>query len=96
MCSLFLFYMSTANEKRDFGELLDSQYNWPADYLFKFIVNTEFKQQLIKLFEPHKVIEKPSSQGKYVSITARVLMNSAQEVMDLYEKASKIETVISL
>ena len=88
--------MSLSNEKKDFGELLDSQYNWPAEYLFKFIVNTEFKEKLIELFQPHKVIEKPSSKGTYVSITARVLMRNAKEVMDLYEKASKIETVISL
>lgn len=88
--------MSVPQEKKDFKELLDNQYNWPAEYLFKFIVNQEFKDQLIQIFEPHKVIEKPSSKGTYISITARVLMHNAKEVIDFYGKAAKIETVISL
>ena len=96
MCSLFCFIMSASDKKKEFRELLNNQYEWPADYLFKFIVNNEFKEELIDLFKPHRVIEKPSSKGTYISITARVSMQSAEEVMALYEKASKIETVISL
>jgi len=80
----------------EFKELLDKEYTWPADYLFKFIVNKENKQELLALFGSHKVIEKPSSKGKYISISARVLMHNANEVMDMYEKASNIKTVISL
>lgn len=97
MVSLFLFLvMSNSPNSKEFKELLDTQYKWPADYLFKFIVNKEHKAQLIELFTPYKVIEKPSSKGKYVSITARLLMHNSEEVMRIYEKASKIETVISL
>jgi hypothetical protein len=87
--------MSTSSSP-DFKELLNNQYNWPADYLFKFIVNIEHKQELLQLFSPHKVIEKLSSKGTYASITAQVFVHNADEVMDLYKKASKIQTVISL
>lgn len=81
---------------KKFKELLDNQYSWPTDYLFKFIVTPPHKNELLMLFGTHKVIEKPSSTGKYISITARVLMHNAEEVMNLYEKAAKIKTVISL
>jgi uncharacterized protein len=87
--------MSGSKEK-DFKELLNNQYNWPADYLFKFIVNKDHKEELLGLFEGHKVIEKPSSKGKYISISGRILMHNAEEVMGIYSKASKIKTVISL
>ena len=87
--------MSTSSNK-DFKALLDKEYVWPADYLFKFIVNKEHKQELVGLFGRHKVIEKPSSKGTYISISARVLMHSANEVMTMYEKAANIKTVISL
>ncbi len=87
--------MSNSKEK-DFKELLDSQYKWPADYLFKFIVNKDHKEELLAILGNHKAIEKPSSKGKYVSVSLRILMHSADEVMELYSKASKIKTVISL
>ncbi len=87
--------MDTSKEK-DFKELLDNQYNWPADYLFKFIVTKEFKEELLVVLGGHKAIEKPSSKGKYVSVSLRILMHSAEEVMAMYTKASKVKTVMSL
>ena len=87
--------MSDSKEK-DFKELLDSQYSWPSDYLFKFIVNNNHKEELLTVLGDHKAIEKPSSKGTYVSVSLRILMHSSDEVMEVYEKASKIKTVISL
>ncbi len=84
------------NKEQEFKDLLNNQYNWPADYLFKFIVTQPHKTELIALFGGHKVIEKPSSKGKYISITARVLMHNAEEVMEVYKKAARIKTVIAL
>ena len=87
--------MDTSKEK-DFKELLNNQYDWPADYLFKFIVTKEFKGELLTALGGHKAIEKPSSKGKYVSVSLRIKMDSADDVMILYTKAAKIKTVISL
>ena len=87
--------MSSSKEKK-FKELLDNQYNWPADYLFKFIVNTAYKEELLSTLGGHKAIEKPSSKGKYISISLRKQMHSADEVIGIYNKASKVKTVMSL
>ena len=87
--------MSDSKEK-DFKELLDNQYTWPADYLFKFIVNKDHKEELLSVLGGHKAIEKPSSKGKYISVSLRILMRSSDEVMEVYTKASKVKTVIAL
>lgn len=87
--------MSNSKENK-FKELLDNQYQWPVDYLFKFIVNKERKDELLIVLGGHKAIEKPSSKGKYISISLRIMMHSADEVMEFYSKASKVKTVMSL
>ncbi len=87
--------MDTFKEK-NFKALLNNQYAWPADYLFKFIVTKEYKEELLVILGGHKAIEKPSSKGKYVSVSLRILMHSAEEVMALYTKAAKIKSVIAL
>lgn len=87
--------MSSSKEK-NFKELLDDQYQWPADYLFKFIVNNNHKEELLTILGGHKAIEKASSKGKYVSVSLRIIMHSSDEVMEIYEKVSKVKTVISL
>ncbi len=84
------------SKQNEFKELLNNQYTWPADYLFKFIVVKEHKEELLETIGGHKAIEKPSSKGKYVSVSLRILMHSAEEVMAIYTKASKVKTVMSL
>jgi len=84
------------NKEKDFKELLDNEYTWPADYLFKFIVTKDYKDELLSTLGGHKAIEKPSSKGKYVSVSLRIMMHSSDEVMALYTKVSKVKTVISL
>ncbi|MEM7548113.1 MAG: DUF493 family protein [Bacteroidota bacterium] len=85
------------NQDRDkFQELLDDQYDWPAEYLFKFIAPSDKKEELIALFPKDKVQLRPSSKGNYTSITASIILKSSQEVMAIYDTAYKIEGVISL
>ena len=87
--------MEESKEKK-FKELLDNQYKWPADYLFKFIVTKECKEELLTVLGGHRAIEKPSSKGKYVSVSLRIMMKSSDDVMEVYRKASKVESVLSL
>lgn len=82
--------------KEKFQELLDQTYQWPDYYEFKFIVKTDEKNQVLTLLPGYTISETPSAKGNYVSISARKLMKSTQEVLDLYEKVSQIKGVISL
>ena len=79
-----------------FQEKLDQEYDWPAQYTFKFIVPKDQKYEVINIFKDHNISERESSQGNYVSFTAKLMAHSSKFVVDYYVKASKIEGVISL
>lgn len=83
-----------SNQK--FRDLLDQSYQWPDYYEFKFIVKVDEKQQILQLLLDFKISETPSKKGNYVSISARKLMKSTQEVLEVYESMSKIKGIISL
>ena len=80
----------------DFKEKLDNTHKFPTLYMFKFIVPEAKKDEVTALFPGNEVAVKPSSKGKYVSITARTMMPSSDAVMELYGKAHQIEGIIAL
>lgn len=77
-------------------ELLDQQYVFPCDYLFKFIVPIEQEQKVRDLFPNHEPTVRPSNKGNYVSLTITYFADSSDLVLAIYEKASQIEGIISL
>lgn len=80
-----------------FKDLLNATYQWPADYPFKFIVKRDAVKDFLKLF-PELLVheEKPSANGKYVSVGFHLRLNAAEEVWNIYERAKKFPGVISL
>jgi hypothetical protein len=79
-----------------FKELLDQTYQWPDYYEFKFIVKMDDKELVLGHLDGYSVVETPSKNGNYISISARKLIKSTQEVVDVYELMSKIKGLISL
>jgi len=86
----------SATGKSSFREKLDKIHQWPSLYMFKFIVPKGKEDQVKQLFPKNVLTEKQSRTGKYVSITAKVMMSSADAVVDIYESASEIEELIAL
>ncbi len=85
------------DESRDeFKERLDQEHQWPTWYLFKFIVPSHTEAAVSKLFPVEAVSVKASSKGKYRSVSAKLMMNSSEDVMRIYEKAYQIEGVLAL
>lgn len=82
------------NEK--FKELLDESYQWPDYYEFKFIVKSDDKSLIIAKLSGFAIHETPSKKGNYVSVSARKLMKSTEEVLEIYELMSTIKGIISL
>lgn len=72
---------------------------WPKLYLFKFIIPNDNQKlaQTEQLFggEAQVTINK-SRTGKYLSISAKEVMVSPEEVVSRYNRASKIEGLLSL
>lgn len=83
-------------DNQKFRELLDESYQWPDYYEFKFIVKTDDKYLILDKLAGFTLSETPSKKGNYTSVSARKLMKSTQEVLDVYEAVSTIKGIISL
>jgi len=79
-----------------FRVLLDEQMEWPGHYLFKFIVPTEELAAMESVFSGVKPLVRASSKGNYVSVTAKIEVESVDEVIVIYEAANDIPGVIAL
>lgn len=76
---------------------LDEVHEWPSVYMFKFIFepDPDRTKAILALFpEESEVLRKYSAGGKYLSITVREVMLSAEEVIVRYENAGAIKGVI--
>ena len=81
-------------------EQLKESCNWPAEYLYKFIVptNPQKIKKIEDVFMPNKTkIElKQSKNGKYTSISIRAILYNPDAVIHKYKEIGKIKGVISL
>lgn len=82
------------NEK--FRELLDESYTWPDYYEFKFIIKMAAKEEVLVKLSGFTISETLSKNGNYISISARKLMQSTEEVLDTYSSMSQVQGIISL
>jgi len=92
------------SEETDFYEKLkkslDETTTFPAPYLFKFIIptdNSKFKE-IENIFNNFGAVitSKPSSGGKYTSLSINMEIESSDEIIKKYMEVSKVEGVISL
>lgn len=89
--------MDKNNQKSEqFRELLEQNYQWPDYYVWKFIVKVEIQDHVMTHLSDHEVNIKVSEKGNYVSISARKLVQTTDEVLETYERISKINGVMSL
>lgn len=79
-------------------QLIESS-TWPTLYMFKFVIpNTEDRLEAIKNLFPAqtKFAYKTSKDIKFIGITVKKTMNSADDVIAIYSKAQQIEGAIVL
>ena len=79
-----------------FKEKLEKSHSWPSMYMFKFIVPAGKEEEVRKLFPKHEMIEKPSRNGKYISLTTEIMAGSTDQIINIYLKADRIEGLIAL
>jgi hypothetical protein len=75
---------------------LDEFHQWPCRFIFKFITPQEKALELTALFEGKPFTTRSSKNGRFVSFTAELDMQSSEEVIALYREAGKIEGIIAL
>ena len=97
--------MSQSNTKSEefysrFLEQLINSQEWPGIYLFKFVVKSESSHliNLKLLFDGLNpdFSEKQSSKKTFTSLSIKLKMNSADNVIKIYKKASALEGVMAL
>lgn len=72
---------------------------FPHLYMFKFIIPTDNHKLALTeaLFgEGALVTTRQSKSNKYISVTAKEMMMSVDEIIAIYHKAETIEGIISL
>ncbi len=72
---------------------------WPQKYMFKFIVPADMDKiaRVEALFHESAVIyRKESQKGNFISITAKQNMDNAEQIINIYKQAIKIESIVSL
>ena len=82
--------------KSSFLEKINSFHKFPCNYIFKFIIPISEKDSILKLFKNDDLKIKESSKKKFISITLTKMMKNADEIIYIYEKASKIKNIILL
>jgi len=87
---------SPGHDIEKFRNLLNQEYQWPDEYVFKFIVPENKKTQILEALPPVKYSERTSKKGAYTALTIRLVMKSANEVISIYQKVGEIEGVIAL
>ena len=79
---------------------LDDTTDFPADYLYKFIVPASDNQvaEVESVFNNTGAVinTKNSKTGKYVSVSIILKLNSSDEIIAYYRKVEKIKGIISL
>lgn len=80
----------------NFRNQLEQHYDFPAEYLFKFIVPMGQIEKLKSLFPPGKISLKHSKTGKYVGVSCKLNVESSNQIIDIYNQAYLIKGIISL
>ena len=81
---------------KNFKNQLENHYDFPAEYLFKFIVPMGQIEKLKSLFPPGKISLKHSKTGKYVGVSCKLNVESSNQIIDIYQQAYLIKGIISL
>lgn len=88
--------MSYQKQIEKYKAILDQQHHWPCEYVFKFIVPKEKREEVLALFPDLTAQERESNEGNYISFTFNYQAPSSDMVLAIYEKAALIEGLIAL
>ncbi len=89
----------TEEESERFKQKLSETMSFPSVYMYKFIIESANRNIALieNLFdEEAEILTKESKAGKYISITAKQVVMSADEIISVYQKAAKIKGIMFL
>ncbi len=90
--------MSLDDQFEKLKETLNKELNWPTIYMFKFIVPADNRRIALvesKFSDEAIITKKESTSGKYISITIKEVMLTADSIVDKYKEMDGIEGLMS-
>ena len=97
--------MNEQNKSEEFYEKLKTKLyetsSWPAEYLYKFIVESDLKKiaEIERIFDNMGAVinTTESKNGKYTSVSVNLLLQDPDAVIEKYKEViENVEGVISL
>jgi hypothetical protein len=76
-------------------QVLERTVAWPSEYTFKFIVRRDDAMRLAALLDGLLFTERSSRTGKFVAVTVRARMESADAVIAVYQRVAAIEGLLA-
>lgn len=76
--------------------VLDETVKFPTEYFFKFIVPIAEVHQILFILQGMEIEQKASQNGNYISVSAKSIMKTSDDIIIVYQRASVIKGVISL
>ena len=84
---------------KNLQEKLDDLTEFPSVYMFKFIIPADnHKLALVEaLFGDEAILTtRQSKTNKFISITAKEMMTSSDQIIKIHKEAEKVEGIIQL
>jgi putative lipoic acid-binding regulatory protein len=76
--------------------VLDETVEFPTEYLFKFIVPKSEVHHVLALLDGMDIDERASANGNYISVSAKSLCQTSDEIIQVYKKVSTIKGLLAL
>jgi hypothetical protein len=83
-------------DAESFKKKVESQHQFPGIYLFKFVIPHEIRDEVVKSLPEGEMSFRSSSNNRYVSITLKVMVNTSDEVVEVYRNIYKFKGVVAL
>ena len=88
--------MKDDDSLESFRSSLNTNYEWPCIFPFKFIVPRDQCDTVLELFADDPVRANESSSGRFIAYTMEMNMHSCDEVIAIYQRVAQVPGVISL
>jgi len=90
--------MAEDNKYESLKKELEKSLSWPSVYMFKFIIPADNKNLALvrsKFTDQSVVTQNESTNGKYISITVKEVMLSADSIIEKYKEMESIEGLMA-
>ncbi len=95
---IYLDAMNNEDKYKNLKAELEKNEVWPLVYMFKFIIPADNKNLALvrsKFTDQSVITQKESSNGKYISITVKEVMLSADSIIKKYREMESIEGLMA-